>query len=67
VVNLIGATTTRTGLSVHAELDAGSYPSGIKISGEEMAAIRPRLEAHDFHGDWNYTLRPPPRPKITVA
>ncbi len=65
VVNLIGATTTRTGLTVHAELDEGTYPSGIKISDDELAAISPRLEPHDFHGDWNYTLRPPPRPKIT--
>jgi len=58
VVNLIGATTTRTGLSVHAELDEGTYPKGIKVADSEMAAIRPRLDAHDFHGDWNYTLRP---------
>lgn len=62
VVNLIGATTTRTGLSVHAELDDASYPSGIKVTDAEMTAILPRLEAHDFHGDWNYTLRPP-RPR----
>lgn len=63
IVNLIGATTTRTGLSMHAELDDRTYPRGIKISDEEMAAIRPRLEPHDFHGDWNYALRPPPRAK----
>jgi hypothetical protein len=65
IVNLIGATTTRTGLSVHAELDEGSYPSGIKVPDEELAAIRPRLEPHDFHGDWNYTLRPPRAPRLT--
>ncbi|MHB1555505.1 MAG: ISAzo13 family transposase [Acidimicrobiales bacterium] len=59
VVNLIGATTTRTGLSVHAELDEGTYPKGIKVSDSQMAAIGPQLERHDFHGDWNYTLRPP--------
>jgi hypothetical protein len=58
IVNLIGATTTRTGLTVHAQLDQGRYPSGVKVSDDEMAAIRPRLESHDFHGDWNYTLRP---------
>ncbi len=62
VVNLIGATTTRTGLSVHAELDEGNYPKGVKVTDSEMAAIRPQLEPHDFHGDWNYTLRPP-RPR----
>jgi hypothetical protein len=58
MVNLIGATTTRTGLSVHAELDEGTYPRGIKVTDSEMAAIRPRFEPHDFHGDWNYSLRP---------
>jgi Rhodopirellula transposase DDE domain len=58
IVSLIGATTTRTGLSVHAELDEGTYPSGIKISDDEIAAVRPQLEPHDFHGDWNYTVRP---------
>ena len=62
IVNLIGATTTRTGLSVHAELDEGTYPRGVKITDSEMAAIGPRLEPHEFHGDWNYTLRPP-RPR----
>ena len=66
VVNLIGATTTRTGLSVHAELDDRSYPPGIKVSNEEMAAIHPRLEPHDFHGDWNYTLRAPRRRTTTA-
>ena len=66
VVSLIGATTTRTGLSVHAELDERNYPSGIKISDEDMAAMRPQLEPHEFHGDWNYTMRPP-RPRRTTA
>lgn len=61
VVNLIGATTTtRTGLSVHAELDEGTCPKGIKVTDSEMAAIGPHLERHEFHGvEWNYTLRPP--------
>jgi Rhodopirellula transposase DDE domain len=58
IVSLIGATTTRTGLSVHAELDEGTYPPGIRISDDESAALRPQLEPHDFHGDWNYTVRP---------
>jgi hypothetical protein len=44
IVNLIGATTTRTGLSVHAELDEGTYPRGIKVTDSEMAAIRPRFD-----------------------
>ncbi len=58
IVSLIGATTTRTGLSVHAELDERKYPSGIKVPDDEMAVVRQRLEPHEFHGDWNYTLRP---------
>jgi DDE family transposase/DDE superfamily endonuclease len=58
IVNTIAATTTRTGLRVHAELDPGSYPTGIKISDQQMAALP--LTPRDFHGDWNYTLHPRP-------
>lgn len=39
MVDLIGATTTRAGLTVHAERDTGSYPKGIKVSDQELAAI----------------------------
>ena len=61
VVASIAATTTRTGLSVHAELDTGSYPAGARISNAQMDALP--LTRHDWHGDWNYTLRPrPPAP-----
>jgi hypothetical protein len=56
VVNTIAATTTRTGLTVRAELDPGRYPAGIKISKAEMDALP--LARHDWHGDWNYTLHP---------
>ncbi len=59
VVDVIGATTTRTGLQVHAELDPGSYQTKVKIDDEQMAAIA--LDRHDFHGEWNYTLHPEPR------
>jgi hypothetical protein len=38
IVELIRATTTRTGLRVHAELDRGRYPLGVKVSDEELAA-----------------------------
>lgn len=55
VVQLIGATTTRSGLHVHAELDNGVYPKGIKITDQQMRALP--LHRHDFHGEWNYTLR----------
>jgi hypothetical protein len=57
VVQLIAATTTRTGLAVRAELDDGHYPSGIKVSDAQMAALP--LDRHEFHGNWNYTLKPP--------
>jgi hypothetical protein len=56
VVNTIAATTTRTGLTVRAELDDGEYPTGVQVSDAQMKALP--LERHDWHGDWNYTLRP---------
>jgi len=58
VVELIGATTTRTGLTVHAEVDTNVYLRGLKVSDAEMDAIRPQIEPDQFHGEWNYTLRP---------
>ena len=58
VIDLIGATTTRAGLTVQAEADTNSYPRGIKVSPAEMAAIGPQLKPHTFHGEWNYTIRP---------
>ena len=56
IVELISATTTKTGLTVRCELDAGQYPSGIVVSDAEMAAIN--IERAEFHGDWNYTISP---------
>jgi len=58
VVNLIAATTTETGLDVKCELDRNSYPSGVKVSKEEMERIR--LRKDKFHGEWNYTILPQP-------
>jgi transposase len=58
VVNLIAATTTETGLKVACELDRRSYPSGIKVSKQDMAGIR--LRKDKFHGEWNYTILPQP-------
>jgi len=55
-VSTIAATTTRTGLTVHAELDPGNYATGAKISDAQLAALP--LTRHDWHPDWNYTLRP---------
>jgi transposase len=66
IINTIAATTTRTGLRVGAELDPGSYPAGVKVSDEQMACLP--LDRHDWHGDWNYTLRPePPAPAPAPA
>ena len=56
IVNLIAATTTRKGLKVKAELDDGLYPKGIKISDEELEAVR--IFREDFHGEWNYSILP---------
>ncbi len=56
VVNLIGATTTKTGLRVISELDTNLYPAGRTVSDDELAAIHLRPDA--FHGDWNYSLLP---------
>jgi transposase len=56
IVELIGATTTRTGLRVHAELDRGVYPLGVKVSDAELAAVP--LTRHDWHGEWNYGIAP---------
>ena len=56
IVQTIGATTTATGLRVHAELDTATYDTGVKVSDRQMDALP--LARHDWHGDWNYTLRP---------
>jgi DDE family transposase len=56
IVNLIGSTKTRAGLTIKAELDENAYPTGLKVSDEALAAIR--LKQDKFHGDWNYTILP---------
>jgi hypothetical protein len=56
VVQLIGATMTKTGLKVKAKLDTRKYPLKIKVSNEEMASLN--IEPHKFHGEWNYTIKP---------
>jgi transposase len=56
IVQTIAATTTRTGLRVRAELDDSPYETGVKVSDRQMGALP--LTRHDWHGDWNYTLRP---------
>ncbi|MFE2738890.1 ISAzo13 family transposase [Streptomyces sp. NPDC059349] len=64
IVQSIAATTTKTGLTVHAELDTDEYPTGIQVSDEEIAALP--ITRHRFHGDWNYTLHPQLPPGTTL-
>jgi len=56
IIQLIANTRTTTGLKIRAELDSGRYPTGIKVSDEEFAALK--IKRAKFHGDWNYALLP---------
>jgi hypothetical protein len=56
VVELIAATTTKTGLKVACELDTTDYPKGIKVTDAEMDAIQ--ITGKAFHPEWNYTISP---------
>jgi hypothetical protein len=56
IVNLIAATTTRTGLHVRSQRDTGTHPKGIKVSKGKFATIR--LHPDAFHSDWNYSIFP---------
>ena len=55
IIELISATATTTGLTIQADYDSNWYPTGVKITNKELAAVP--LEPHDFHGEWNYTIR----------
>ncbi len=59
IVNLIGSTTTKTGLTIKAELDTGKYPTGIPVSDEDLAQVC--IEKAEFHGEWNYRILPRPK------
>jgi hypothetical protein len=56
IINLIGSTTTRSGLTVYAQLDQGSYPAKVTVSDAELEAVN--LHGHAFHPEWNYTIKP---------
>src|SRR5687768_16590684 len=58
IVELIAATTTKTGLRVEAAIDEGEYPKGIKVSDEEMQALN--ITGDEFHPEWNYVIAPKP-------
>ena len=56
IVNLIGSTTTTTGLKIKAKLNRKKYPTGIKVTDSELAKVR--IKPAKFHGEWNYTVVP---------
>ncbi len=56
IVNLIANTTTTKGLTVRADLDVNLYPTKIKLTDKQKKSIP--ITRHDFHGEWNYTIRP---------
>jgi hypothetical protein len=56
IVNLIAHTTTQTGLMIRAALDSRQYPTGVKVSDQELENVR--LHKANFHGEWNYTILP---------
>ena len=56
VVNLIGSTTTAAGLRIQAQIDDNEYAAGIKVSDQELAELA--IERDDFHGEWNYRIKP---------
>jgi hypothetical protein len=58
VVELIAATTTKTGLTVQCELDGRAYAKGIKVTDAEMATLN--IETGSWHPEWNYTIKPRP-------
>lgn len=60
IVDLISATTTETGLSVHCVLDTDQYPIGLRYEKAEVEALP--ITRHDFHGEWNYTVHPTDTP-----
>ena len=63
IVSLIGATKNSKGLKVYCTLDENTYEKGRKVSDSDMAALN--LHRHEFHGEWNYTIRPRQGPNST--
>ena len=60
IVQLIGATTTETGLKVCCEIDGNLYPKGAEVTDGEIQAIN--ITRDNFHGEWNYTIAPNQQP-----
>jgi hypothetical protein len=60
IVQLIGSTTTETGLKVCCEIDGNLYPKGLKVTDQEIQAIN--ISRNEFHGEWNYSIAPNQQP-----
>jgi hypothetical protein len=60
IVQLIGSTTTETGLKVCCEIDGNLYPKGLKVTDQEIHAIN--ISRNEFHGEWNYSIAPNQQP-----
>lgn len=56
IIELIAATRTDTGLTVRCRLDQASYPKGVAVSDDDLAAVN--ITRCDFHGEWNYSIAP---------
>jgi hypothetical protein len=54
IIDLISATSTKTGLTINAAYDPNWYPKGLRITDKQLAAVP--LRPHDWHGEWNYTI-----------
>jgi hypothetical protein len=58
IINLIGGTTTSSGLRIRAKLNRKKYETGLKVSNADLAKVN--LKPAKFHGDWNYSILPKP-------
>ena len=65
IIDLIGSTTTSTGLKIYARLDPGHYEKGIKVSDAQLAAVN--IVRDEFHPDWNYTIHPTPPTAVIIS
>jgi Rhodopirellula transposase DDE domain len=59
IINLIAATTTNTGLEAYVRLDENTYPDKIAVTDTQLAAVN--ITRHEFHPEWNYTIKPSPK------
>jgi hypothetical protein len=57
IIELIAATTTKTGLKIYAEADLDFYPTGAKVTDAELKGLP--INSHDgWHPEWNYAMNP---------